>query len=161
MADATIDDDDRANALVERLDAGFHFRDHAAGNGAIGEQRTGFCDGELRDEGALLVQHTGNVAPSGPTADLFIDAQGFAHCVLSDPDGVSDLDLTTLSLSLDLQVLDFSQIRRAFELGSATATSIDLVSMQPIAGWTVENVLAVSVRDLTGQFSGDQLTLHP
>ena len=112
-------------------------------------------------DAVAVIQHTGNVAPSGPTADLFIDAQGFAHCVLSDPDGVSDLDLTTLSLSLDLQVLDFSQIRRAFELGSATATSIDLVSMQPIAGWTVENVLAVSVRDLTGQFSGDQLTLHP
>ncbi|MEM9382003.1 MAG: hypothetical protein AAGB93_18755 [Planctomycetota bacterium] len=112
-------------------------------------------------DAVAVIQHTGNAAPSGPTADLFLDAQGFAHCVLSDPDGVGDLDLTTLSLSLDLQVLDFSQIRRAFRLGSATATTIDLVSDQPIAGWTVENVLAVSVRDTTDQFSGDQLTLHP
>ncbi|MEM9802485.1 MAG: hypothetical protein AAGA20_19305 [Planctomycetota bacterium] len=112
-------------------------------------------------DAVAVINYVGNQSPSGPTVDLFIGPAGFCHCVISDPDGTADLDMTTLSLSLDLQVTGFSQMRRVFEFQSSTATELRLVSQQPIEGWTVETVLAVSVKDSTGLFSGDQITLHP
>ncbi len=112
-------------------------------------------------DAVAVIHHQGNLAPSGPTADLYLDAQGFCHCVLADPDGIADLDLTTLSLSLDLVPMNFSQMRRVFGLQSSTPTEIHLVSQQPIIGWTVDTVMAISVEDATGQFSADQITLHP
>ncbi|MFT5731434.1 MAG: hypothetical protein ACJA2W_000521 [Planctomycetota bacterium] len=112
-------------------------------------------------DAVAVIHHLGNTGPAGPTADLYLDAQGFCHFVLGDPDGISDLDLSTLSLSLDLQPLSFSQMRRVFTLQSSSPSEIHLVSQQPIAGWSVETVLAVSVNDSSGLFSADQITLHP
>src|ERR1700742_3480614 len=38
MLHLAVDDDDALHALLQRVDAGLDLRDHAAGNGAVGDQ---------------------------------------------------------------------------------------------------------------------------
>jgi len=116
-------------------------------------------------DAVAVIQHVGNQTPTGPSVDLFQDAAGFLHCVISDPNGRQDLDLATLRMSLDLIELPFFNLRRFFNLQSATATELHLVSAVPVPGAPPTSipmgVLAVSVRDRAGDFAGDQIALQP
>lgn len=121
----------------------------------------GGATGNADIDGVAVIQHTGNQSPTAPTIDLWIDDQGYCRCELSDPNGRGDIDFTTVALSIDLEQRPFWQMRQIFTLDSVSPTSIQLVSHQPIAGWTFEGVVAISGKDFDGQFAGDQITLHP
>src|SRR5580698_9301639 len=56
-----IKDDDAFDPLLQRIDAGFDLRDHAARNGAVGDQPPRIVDRQLLDQHLRLVEHTGNV----------------------------------------------------------------------------------------------------
>jgi hypothetical protein len=116
-------------------------------------------------DAVAVIQHTGNQVPTGPSVDLYQDAQGFLHCVISDPNGRQDLDPAGLRMSLDLVELPFFHLRRFFHLISATPQELHLVSLVPVPGAPPtaipKGVLAVSVRDLAGDFAGDQIALQP
>lgn len=111
-------------------------------------------------DAVAVIQHQGNQLAGAPTVDLFLDAAGFAHCVLADPDGLGDLDWSTLSMSVNLAPAPFQRLRDFFTLLSSSPTELHLVSPNPVPGSAIRAVLAVSVRDLGGAFSGDQLSLH-
>ena len=111
-------------------------------------------------DAVAVIQHQGNQAPSAPSADLFLDAGGYLHCVLGDPDGLGDLDWTSLSVSFNLVPLPFQRLRDFFTALSGSSTELHLISPNPIAVTGIQGVLAISVRDLSGQFSGDQQSLH-
>ena len=64
-------------------------------------------------------------------------------------------------MSVNLAPMPFQRLRDFFTLLSSSATELHLVSPVPIPGSTIRAVLAVSVRDQAGSFSGDQLSLHP
>src|ERR1700732_620691 len=61
MFGLAVEDDDALDAGFERVDAGLHFRDHAARYGAVGDQRAGFVKRELLDEVLRLVEHARHV----------------------------------------------------------------------------------------------------
>lgn len=112
-------------------------------------------------DGVGVIQHAGEQAADRPRVDLWLDEAGFAHCVLADANGLADLDWSTLSMSVNLAPMPFQRLRDFFTLLSSSATELHLVSPVPIPGSTIRAVLAVSVRDQAGSFSGDQLSLHP
>ncbi|MEL6428135.1 MAG: hypothetical protein AAFU73_13590 [Planctomycetota bacterium] len=112
-------------------------------------------------DAVAVIQHQGNQSPTAPKIDLWIDDQGFCRCELSDPNGRGDIDFANTFLSVDLEVRPFFEMRTFFELASISPTTIELVTRQPVAGGPFESVLAVSGQDFSGQFSGDQITLHP
>lgn len=116
-------------------------------------------------DAVAVIQHVGNQVPTGPSVDLFQDAQGYLHCVLSDPNGRQDLDPASLRMSLDLVELPFFHLRRFFRPQSVTPNELHLVSLVPVPGapstMIPKGVLAVSVRDFAGDFAGDQISLQP
>jgi hypothetical protein len=111
-------------------------------------------------DAVAVIQHTGIVSGHGPVADLWIDAQGFLNVRLGDPDGVQDLDLATLSMSLDLAPIPFKQLRRELRPIHVSATEVHMRSIAPIWGQGIRHALALSVRDHAGEFSGDQCMLQ-
>ncbi|MEM6674840.1 MAG: hypothetical protein AAF726_18475 [Planctomycetota bacterium] len=108
-----------------------------------------------------VIQHAGNQASDGPICDLTRDAAGFVRLRLADPDGLVDLDLTQLRVSVNLVEVPVFRLRSFFVLESSTPFESVLVSPQPIGAFNFEAQLAVSVRDLAGNFSGDQISLNP
>jgi len=111
-----------------------------------------------------VIQHVGNQDPLGPDVDLFQDALGFLHLVIGDPNGVGDLDPSSMRMSIGLVELPFFNLRRLFEVQSATANEVHLVSRVPVPGAATavpHNVLAIAVRDLSGAFAADQIALQP
>src|ERR1700744_5473197 len=50
MLHLAVDDDDALHALLQRIDAGLDLRDHAAGDGAVGDQLAGILDRQLRNQ---------------------------------------------------------------------------------------------------------------
>src|SRR6478736_4202765 len=61
VRDLSVKDDDRLDALFERVDAGLDLRDHAAGDGAVRDQLSRVLDRELRDQLLGLVEHARHV----------------------------------------------------------------------------------------------------
>src|SRR3977135_1500269 len=61
MLRLAVDDDDALDALLERVDAGFDLRDHAAGNGAVSDQFSRVLDRQFRNQLPGLVEHAGHV----------------------------------------------------------------------------------------------------
>jgi hypothetical protein len=116
-------------------------------------------------DAVAVIQHVGNQRPTAPGVDLFQDSQGFLHCVVRDVNGLQDLDLASLRMSLDLVELPFFHMRRYFRMQSNSLTELHLISLVPVpgapAGAIPKGVLAVSVRDLAGDLSGDQIALQP
>ncbi|MEM7305537.1 MAG: hypothetical protein AAF682_02645 [Planctomycetota bacterium] len=98
-------------------------------------------------------------AADGPVCDLFIDAAGSVNLVLGDPDGFFTLDFASLQASINLSPVSFSALLPLFQVTSFTATELHLTSA-PLAGSGVLAALAVSVQDLAGAASGDQVMIQ-
>lgn len=107
-----------------------------------------------------VIQHAADQDPNGPTVDLWRDDQDLAHLLIEDPDGLSDLDFSTLQVSLNLTPVSISRLRDYFVAQSSSATSLHLVSPKPLTWTGFQAVLAVSVRDKAGSFSADQMSLN-
>jgi hypothetical protein len=106
-----------------------------------------------------VINHAGNVTAHQPIADFRVDPSGYVELRLADPDGIADLDLSTLRASIDLQPSSFGAIRPLFRLVQRTPQGVLLRSVTPLVGSGVFQVLGISIRDHSGQFSGDQVIL--
>lgn len=112
-------------------------------------------------DAVAVIQHLGNQDPDGPRVDLWLDRHDFAHLVVEDPDGLSDLEPGSLRASVNLVEVPFSQVQAFFWKAKLTPQRLHLVSRVPVTHTAFEVVLAVSVRDLGGGFSADQIALNP
>ena len=106
-----------------------------------------------------VIHHTGNQSASGPRVRLFVDQAGRLHAVIHDPDGISDLDLSTRAVSFNLRPMSFRDMRRWFRLQLVSGDTIHLVSRFNLAG-APQGVLAMSIRDYSGAFSADQISMR-
>ena len=61
MRGLAIQNDNAFDAPADRFDAGFHLGDHAAGNGAVLDERLRIGNGQFLDEVLVLVQHARNI----------------------------------------------------------------------------------------------------
>ena len=61
MRDLAVEDDDAFDALFERVDAGLDLGDHAARDGAVGDQLAGILDRQFGDQLLVLVEHARHV----------------------------------------------------------------------------------------------------
>ncbi len=57
--------------------------------------------------------------------------------------------------------MPFQRLRDFFTALSGSSTELHLISPNPIPQTQIQGVLAVSVFDDSGLFSGDQVSLHP
>ncbi len=110
-------------------------------------------------EAVSVIHYAGGVAANGPIVDLSIDAQGYLVLELGDANGVPDLNLATLTTSIDLQPSSFNVIRPLLKLQQRTATSVILRSKLPIVGSGLQMALSLSVKDQAGNVSADQILL--
>src|ERR1700728_1446085 len=67
MRHLAVQDNHTFDALFERVDAGFDLRDHAAGNGAVGNQPPRIVDRKLLDQRLRFIEHAGNVGEQQKT----------------------------------------------------------------------------------------------
>lgn len=113
------------------------------------------------DIDAVAVLHAqGSVAPDGPVCDLFVDANGLLHWRLGDPDGISDLDASSLHASVNLAPVPAALLFQAFAVVSFDGNVAELVT-GPVTGQGLLAAFAVSVRDhSSGQRSGDQVMVQ-
>jgi len=112
-------------------------------------------------DAVAVIQHQAAQAFGQPTCDLYRDAQGFLHLVVSDADGLVDLDVPSWHVSVNLVPVPLNRLRQFLTIQSLTATELHLVSPQPIASFGMTAQLAVSVSDLGGGFAGDQISMNP
>lgn len=111
-------------------------------------------------DSVAVIQHTGTISASQPTVELSIDALGYLSLDISDPDGFVDIDRSTLHVSFNLVQTGVTRLRGLLPIVTTTATSLHMRSATPIVGSGRRGVLAVSVKDLAGQFSADQIVLQ-
>ena len=112
-------------------------------------------------DAVAAIQHAGNQAAGVPTCDLWVDAAGFLRLRVGDPDGLTDLDLDSFRVSLKLVEVPRERLFSFMQLASVSTTDWELVSKEPLSNYDVQNLLAVSIRDQSGAFSGDQIAVHP
>src|SRR5438128_75146 len=60
MRHPPIEDHRRLDAALDRVEAGLDLRDHAAGDGALGNQSTRFAGGQFADQALVGVEHAGD-----------------------------------------------------------------------------------------------------
>ncbi|HKE00408.1 MAG TPA: hypothetical protein VKE69_05315 [Planctomycetota bacterium] len=117
--------------------------------------------GASADIDAVAVLHHTAEADGGPVCDLSVDAQGFIHWRLGDPDGLLDLDFATLASSLQTTPFDAFTLLSFFQLVSFDGSVAEAVStFTTSSGIPVPMLLAVSVRDHAGNLAGDQVALQ-
>lgn len=119
----------------------------------------GGATGSADIDAVSVIHYSGGVPANGPIVDLSIDAQGYLVFELGDADGVPDLALSTLSVSIDLVPTNFSAIRSLLKLQQRTPTSVILRSKMPVVGAGLKMALAISVKDQAGAMSADQVMI--
>ena len=112
-------------------------------------------------DAVAVIQHQDNQAAGAPTCDLWRDESDRLHLRLADPDGLADLDLSTLRVSVNLVQLQPARLLAFMVPLTKTATELELVTTAPLSAVGPQAVLAVSVADQAGHFSGDQLSVAP
>lgn len=110
-------------------------------------------------DAVAVIHHTGNQSPSGPRVKLSVGPSSRLQLTIHDPDGIADLDMTTRSVSFNLRPMSFRDLRRWFRLQLVSDDTLHLVSRFPASAGP-RGVLAVSIRDLSGAFSADQISLR-
>jgi hypothetical protein len=115
------------------------------------------ASGSADVDAVCVIQHAGSVVAGQPGVDLFLDGQGYLNLRLSDPDG--DLDGNSIHCSFNGAPIGFRFLARRL-LPDVTPETHGYVlrSANPIAGSGIHGVVTVSVRDLAGHFSADQLS---
>jgi hypothetical protein len=108
-------------------------------------------------DAVAVIQHTGTLSPHQPEVDLFLDADGHLNLSLSDPDG--DLDLASLRGSFRLRRANRFRLANLFTEQTAIPGGKIWRTGFPVAGHLMGS-LAISIRDLAGNFSADQIFLQ-
>ncbi len=135
---------------------------HASGTDSFGSvifDNSG-ATGTADIDAVAVINHTGNVTATQPIVDLSFDALGFLELRLEDPNGFLDLDQTQLRVSYNLIPASITRLRGLLPMQTVTPNGLVLRSAAPIQGSGRFGVLAVSVKDFTGQASADQVVLQ-
>jgi hypothetical protein len=119
----------------------------------------GGATGSADIDAVSVIHFVGDTSASDPIVELSIDAQGHLVLELGDANGIGDLDLSTLAVSMNLQPSSFAQLRPLLKLAQRTATGVVLRSKLPVVGSGLQLALAVSVRDRAGHKSAAQVLL--
>lgn len=120
----------------------------------------GGATGSADIDAIAAVNHSGNASADQPICDLRVDGLGFLELTLGDPNGFFNLDLAELRASFDLVEFPFFSVLPAFQIVSFDGQVAVLRSIAPLAGAGVRGAFAVSVKDQSGRFSGDQWVLQ-
>jgi hypothetical protein len=104
-------------------------------------------------DGITVIHHTGSVTASHPTVDVGITASGVVTVTLSDPDGLADLDPTSLRASLYGIQVDAIGLLAAFVPTQVTPTSLTFALGGVLPPW-LSLRMSISVKDRSGQRSG-------
>jgi hypothetical protein len=100
-----------------------------------------------------------NARANEPTCELFLDAQNRVNLVLGDPNGVFDIDFSTLHASWNLSALPLDVLIQTFQVVSFAPNEIVLRSPS-LNGSGILAAFAVALKDFGGQPSADQLMLQ-
>jgi hypothetical protein len=111
-------------------------------------------------DAVAVINDTSTISASQPDVELYVDPLGFLNLEISDPDGFSDIDQTTLHVSYNLIQTDVVRLRGLLPDISTTPTSLHMRSHVPVQGSGRFGVLSVSTRDFSGQFSASQIVLQ-
>jgi len=79
MRRLAVKDDDAFDALFKRIDAGFHFRDHAAGYRAVCNESVNLLDAQFLDQNLVLVEDAGTSVKSNSRFALSAPAMAPAN----------------------------------------------------------------------------------
>lgn len=104
-------------------------------------------------DGVTVVQHQGSQNPHGPRVDLVIPQDGDFALMISDVDGIADLDLASFGVALWGVQIDPAAL---FEIGvvtQITPTSFTLRLGSPLPA-SIPLKMSVSVKDHAGNRSG-------
>lgn len=120
---------------------------------------SGGATGAADIDAVSIINHAQNRSPRQPGVEISRDQQGFIRLVFSDPEGLGDLDPSTLRMSADLTPVFLSDLL-AFgfvQVVSARPTRIEL-KITPFLShaW----VFSVSIRDMAGRFCVDQAAIQ-
>ena len=89
MRNLAVHDDDAFDALIERIDAGLDLRDHAARDGAVGDQAARVGDRQFADERLRLVEHARHVGQQQQALGLERAGNGASESVGIDVEGAA------------------------------------------------------------------------
>jgi len=104
-------------------------------------------------DAVTVIQHRGNQSAHAPLVDLYIPQDGNFTLSIADPDGIDDLDPTSLRMSLFGQPVDPVPILSLMTLHQVSATSFTLVLGGPLPqDWLLQ--IGVSIKDRAGNRSG-------
>src|SRR5690606_33267836 len=104
-----------------------------------------------------VIHQQGQVAVGCPNVELSVQSDGSMVLRIEDPDGVSDLDPTSLRAALFGIPVDVGGILSAFFVQSADATGFTLVQPFPLPA-DLLFTLSFSVKDRQGNRSGQART---
>jgi len=94
-----------------------------------------------------------------PTCDLFLDAQNRVNLVLGDPNGLFDIDFSTLHASWNLAALPLDVLIQSFSVVSFSPNEVVLRSPS-LNGSGIVAAFAVALKDFSGKASVDQAMLQ-
>lgn len=112
-------------------------------------------------DAVAVLNHTGNATSGQPRIDLWFDELDVLHFVIGDPNGFFDLDFSTWRASFDLFPLPITIFfGGGFQITDFSPTEVHFQSAGPVTGTGIQAALSVSIRDLGGEFSGDQVVIQ-
>jgi hypothetical protein len=104
-----------------------------------------------------VIQHTGTVSVNQPTIDLFIDGAGHLNLMMVDPD--DNLDITTFRGSFKLLRANRFRLANLFTDTTDVPGGRIWRTSFPVAG-NLMGSLAISISDMDGNFTADQIFLQ-
>lgn len=111
-------------------------------------------------DAVAVIQHAAAQSAHAPRCDLELLPNGKLRWTLGDPDGLGDLDFASLHAALNQSALPVTALVGPLAFVSVAPDQVVLESIAPIAGTGILALLAISVRDLAGTLSGDQVALQ-
>jgi len=112
-------------------------------------------------DAVAVINHTGNTSANQPLIDLYLDELDVLHFVIGDPNGFFDLNFATWHASFNLVPMPITIFfGGGFQITDFSPTEVHFQSAGPITGTGIQAALAVSIEDLGGEFSGDQVIIQ-
>jgi hypothetical protein len=108
-------------------------------------------------DAVAVIQHTGTINAHQPEIDLFIDGDGHLSLMMVDPDG--DLDINSLRGAFKLVHANRYRLANLFTETTDVPGGRVWRTPFPVAG-NLMGSLAISIRDLAGNFTADQIFLQ-
>ncbi len=111
-------------------------------------------------DAVAVLHHTGNVNAAGPAVSVSYDPAGRLRVILSDPDGLGDLDPLSFRATFNLAPVTNADFAVFFPYVAVTPTSVTFTSSVVVQGQGVLGVFAVSLADLSGTRSASQFFIQ-